>query len=492
VTIYRTLCVLAVSAIALPVYAQAPPTEPSDEELRQCVVELERQLREIKERLSTQASGGADGTAAPSSIDERFEAADQNLRILERKWEIERDAAAAAAKVAPAVGASREGFQLRSADGSFQLRLRGLVHSDGRFFADDAAEIAPDTFTLRRVRPILDATVYKIFDLRLMPDFGGGTTVLQDAYIDLRFTPALRVRGGKFKSPFGLERLASASELLFLERAAPTGVAPNRDVGLMLHGDVLKGDLSYAIGAFDGVVDGGSTDADDRDGKDVVARLFVHPFRRGAREALKGLGVGVAGSYGKQNGSITTPGLASYRTTGQQIYFRYRSDGTATGTVFADGTRYRYSAQGYYYYGRFGLLAEQVFSSQDVRRGVSTATLDTNAWQVAGSWVLTGEPASYRAVTPKYEFDRSRGKWGAFELTARYHQLTPDGDAFPLFANLQNAAERARAWTGGVNWYLNRNVKAVLDYEQTRFDGGAVAGDRPTEHGVFTRLQFSF
>jgi phosphate-selective porin OprO and OprP len=480
------------AAGALP--ARAQEQDPSDADLRARISELEKQVRALTERLSesTLSESTLSGPTPPASLDERVEAFDQNLRILERKLEIEREAATTQSKVAPAIGASRDGFQLRSADGSFQLRLRGLVQSDGRFFVDDSAEIAPDTFALRRVRPILDATVYKVFDLRLMPDFGGGTTVLQDAYVDLRFTPALRVRGGKFKSPFGLERLVSASELLFLERATPTAVAPNRDVGFMVHGDVFKGDLSYAIGAFDGVVDGGSTDVDDRDGKDLVTRLFAHPFRQGGREAVKGLGIGVAGSYGKQNGSAATPSLALYRTTGQQTFFRYRSDGTAAGTVFADGTRYRWSAQGYYYYGPLGVLAEQVVSSQRVRRDLSAATLETTAWQLAGSWVLTGEEASYRSVTPKFAFDRATGKWGAFEITARYHQLTPDKNAFPLFANVQVAAERARAWTGGLNWYLNRNIKIVLDYEQTHFDGGAVIGDRPTERGVFSRLQFSF
>ena len=384
------------------------------------------------------------------------------------------------------------GFQFASPDGQFQLRLRGLLHSDGRFFPNDDADLAADVFTLRRVRPIVEATVYRIFDLRLMPDFGGGTAVLQDAYLDLRFAPTLRVRAGKFKSPFGLERLASASDMLFLERAFPTSVAPNRDVGLMVHGDIARGDLAYAVALVDGAIDGGSTDGDDADSKDVVGRLFIQPFRRGTHNSLKGLGVGAAVSYGEQDGTVASAALPAYRTTGQQVFFRYRGDGTAAGTTVADGTRSRWSAQGYYYSGRLGLLAEQVFSSQDVRRGTTSARLDTNAWQFAGSWVLTGESASYRGVTPRQPFDRGAGTWGAFELTARYHQLTADDDAFPLFANPQSAAAEARAIAAGLNWFLNRNVKVVLQYEETQFDGGAPGGDRPAERGVFTRLQFAF
>ena len=75
-----------------------------------------------------------------------------------------------------------------------------------------------------------------------MPDFGGGTTVLQDAYLDLKFSPAFKLRTGKFKSPLGLERLASALDIPFVERAYPTSIVANRDIGVLLFGDVAKND----------------------------------------------------------------------------------------------------------------------------------------------------------------------------------------------------------------------------------------------------------
>ena len=53
--------------------------------------------------------------------------------------------------------------------------------------------------------------------------------------------------------------------------------------------------------------------------------------------------------------------------------------------------------------------------------------------------------------------------------------------------------------TVGVNWYLNRWLKLVLNYDRTWFDGGARGStlgnpiaDRETEHFVATRLQFSY
>jgi phosphate-selective porin OprO/OprP len=183
-----------------------------------------------------------------------------------------------------------------------------------------------------------------------------------------------------------------------------------------------------------------------------------------------------------------------YRTSGQATFARYRVDANApaTGTTIADGAHWRLSPQGYYYSGPFGLLGEYVFSSQKVLRGTTSGELGSDAWQVLGSWVLTGEDSSYRGVTPRSVFDPSNHTWGALELTARVNALALDRDAFPLFANPSAAARTAKAWGLGTNWYLNRAVKISVDFEETRFDGGATDGDRPTERNVLTRFQFGY
>ena len=143
---------------------------------------------------------------------------------------------AAQERKSPPVSVSEEGFVLSSESGDFRLQLRGYVQFDGRFYPGDDAGAATDTFLLRRVRPILSGTVGKYFDFNLTPDFGGGSTVLQDAYIELRASPKLRVRVGKQKPPVGLERLQSATALTFVERSYPSSLLPSRDVGVQLTG----------------------------------------------------------------------------------------------------------------------------------------------------------------------------------------------------------------------------------------------------------------
>ena len=429
---------------------------------------------------------------APKTPAEKIQELDQQLRALARQLDIEKEAADAAKATAPAVAAGAGGFEIRSADSAFRVRIRGYLHADSRYYGDDDDNRGVDTFIVRRARPILEATFFKIFDFRIMSDFGGGTAVVQDAYLDARFSKVFSLRAGKQKPPLGQERLASATDILFMERALPTALVPNRDVGVQVYGDPTPW-LTYQVGVFNGVIDGGSGDTDVADSKDVVGRLVFSPFKADSTSPLQTLAIGIGGSGGKDVGTAAAPALAQIRSGGQLVWFRYRTDGTAPNTTIADGSRSRVTTHGQYYLGQLGLQAEYVVSRQDVRRAADADEIEQQAWQVTGAWVLTGETATGRAIQPRTAFDPGKGAWGAFEIVARANSLSIDDAAFPVFANLDQAARKATAAGVGLNWYLNRNVKIVADYERTAFERGAAAGaDRPDEHALFTRFQIAF
>jgi phosphate-selective porin OprO and OprP len=426
--------------------------------------------------------------SAPADAEARIHALEDRISTLE-KDEAKLKAAAAAA---PAVSATRDGLTVRSADNAFSFRLRGYVQSDARFFGANGP-VAPgsSTFLLRRVRPIFEATAYKYFGLRVMPDFGNGQVVLYDAYAEAKPNPALNLRVGKFKPPIGLERLQSATDVRFVERGLPTSLVPNRDVGIQLSGDLASARVQYQVGAFDGAPDAANIDGDPSTGKDVVGRVFFRPLATIA--SAPDVGFGIAGSSGTEQGTLTAPALGSYRTTGQLALFRYRADGTAANTVLADGRRTRVSPQGYVYVGPVGVLAEYVRTTHHVRRATNSAALTNQAWQVSGGWVLTGERESYTSVTPDHPLDGSKsGGLGALELVARYGVLTNDANAFPTFADPATQARRARAAGVGLNWRLTRGLLFAADYERTQLDGPAEATARSTEHAVLTRLQLGF
>lgn len=425
---------------------------------------------------------------------------DQKVRILERKAELAEEEQKERAKAASLITIGSGGLAVSSADSNFVMRVRGGFQVDGRFFTGDS--VANDSFYLRRVRPILEGKVFEKFDYRLMADFASGVTQssanngsILDAYLNARLWPTFQIQGGKFKEPVGLERLQSWRNLLFVERGFPTQLVPNRDTGFMVHGGFSENALTYQVGVFNGTADGGSNDFDANDGeKDVAARLFAQPFKRSSVEALRGLGLGVAGTIGDHSGTPRT-----YTSDGAQRFFTYL---TGTGTqpnVLNDGQTWRITPQGYYYLGPFGLLGEYVISSQELRQaggGVGAgrkASFSNTAWQVAASYFLTGEDNSFDVVSPRRPFGFTKGGWGAWELTARVGELDVDDEAFPVFANPAQSATKALVWGVGLNWHLNRNVKLQLNYEQTEFTGGnANPALAQPEHLVLTRAQFAF
>jgi phosphate-selective porin OprO/OprP len=430
--------------------------------------------------------------SVPPSLQARVDELDQQVRILQRLRELAADSAAAAAKdKVSGTASTKDGFSIKSADGKFQVRLKGLVQADGRFFLSDSAFPVVNTFLIRRARPILEATVGKYLEFRVMPDFGQGTAVLFDAYSEVKVAPAFAVRAGKFKPPVELERLQSASDIVFAERSLATNLAPNRDIGLQVSGDFSTGALTYQAGVFNGVPDLGNGDADISDAKDFAARVFLQPFKTGT---LAGLGFGVSGTTGIERGTTAAPALASYRTPGQQTWFRYTSSTTTpANNVFADGRRTHLAPQAYFYTGPLGLQGEYIQSSQAVSRaGAPTVKLTHSAWQATASYFLTGEKNSWKSAAPKKPFDPKAGTFGAVELAVRYSELAIDDATFPLFASPATTPSRAKELGVGLNWYLARAIKVVVDYEHATFTGGTATGNREPENYLVTRVQHSF
>ncbi|MCM8775078.1 MAG: porin [Candidatus Omnitrophica bacterium] len=433
------------------------------------------------------------GVSPAKTLEERVLELEKEVRLLKRLLEVNQEIQIKKEVETPVVAAGKEGFVLKSKDSSFQLKLKGRVQADGRYYIADDTAPGSNTYLLRKVRPILEGTLFKYFDFRLMPDFGGGTTSLQDAFIDCKYWTEASLRLGKFKGPVGLERLQSDAYNLFPELSLVSNLVPNRDVGIDLHGDFFDSALSYDVGVFNGSADGSSNDTDIHDDKDLEARLFALPFKNTSEDWLNGLGLGVGGSLGEVHGTTASPSMPTFRTFGQQAFFSYRSDGTVPGTTIAAGRRYRIVPQFYYYYGPVGVLGEYAYSSQEAKRGNSRCEVENTAGQIAFSYVLTGENASYNGVIPRDSFDPRNGKWGGFEIATRFSWLAADYGDVKSYSNLLNSSDDAVAWGVGLNWYLNKNLKFSTAFEETFFDAGSANGkDRETENALITRLQSVF
>ncbi|CAL1241782.1 OprO/OprP family phosphate-selective porin [Candidatus Methylocalor cossyra] len=584
------------------------------ERLERHILELEKRL-EASEAENARLRAKLPGTPATSPTP-AVEALDQKVKVLERKLEVEKELAESAKQSAPRIEAGPgTGFRISSANGDHQLRLRGYLQADGDFFLDDGAQgeigvglnpttgrpnpiqegtgLGVDKFWIRRARLLFAGTLFKHVDFLISPDFGQGQARLFDGWVDLHYFPFASLAAGKQKGPVSLERLQSATNLLFAERAYPTLLAPNRDIGVMLHGEFAKpgyqtqytGNIShspeffsYQLGVFNGTLDNQAVQNSDNanfDNKAFEGRIFAHPFQHSGISALEGLGIGVAGTYADITRQTPIPNLVS---PGQNTILSYATGTTQTGSSLAkavtqpntpgpgqqtvtttttttnttfsaalsNGDQTRIYPQGYWYWGPFGLFAEYVSSTQHlavqetnttttavttaIRTNTAPNTTSTlssttttatargprlvhrteqrnQAWQVAASYVLTGEDNSFQGVRPRHAFNPLEGHWGALQLAARWSELDIDKDTFKnfgttakplyLFADPRSSVRHATSWAVGVNWFLNQNVKLTADYEQTQFDGGAVNArkevvDRPTEKVFFTRFQFAY
>jgi phosphate-selective porin OprO/OprP len=507
------VAMVAIGVVMLPV---APSIARADEDVATLLKRLdahERRIRVLEERLqvgpqNSTVAACTNPTAPTSSV-----APSQPALVA---TPIER----------PSVKIGPDGIGLKANDGSTQIRFGGEFTFDGRFFTDD---LTPDgsrsTWLIRRARPIIDGTFGNIFDYRFMPDFAGGKTIVQDAYVAARLRPWAVLTAGKFKEPFGLERLQFSANNRFLELGLPSDLVPNRDLGVQLSGAVLDGRARYQVGWFNGALDGVSSDAntppdvDNNDAKDVAARVLTQPFLTSDILALRGFSVGAAISYDDQTGKSTASLLPTYSSENERPFFSYdaartAADGSAVaGPTIASGRRLRWSPQATYYFRSLGVLGEYVGERQDVSRtfnsatnaGVRTAHLDHDAWQVYVTYLVTGEDATYTRVVPHQPFAVGAPGWGAFELAVRYGELRLDPQTFAIrggsafdtwFANPATQARELKAWTLGLNWYLTENVTWMLDYNVTEFVGGAGTAaapeDRSDEKALLMRFQIAY
>lgn len=483
--------------------------------LRQLIEQQNRKLEELNEKVRQLEERERQRDAAPPS--QRLPAIiiDTNGTPIGAAAALPPQAGAEAGytnRPSAQISAGAAGFSFRSADTNFVLTLHGLAQADSRtFFKDNSFSQGNDGFLLRRARPILEGTVFRDSDFLFVPDFGGSTVQIFDAYINYRYCPALQFRAGKFKGPVGLENLQTDAAASFNERSLASDLVPMRNLGVQLGGDIAEGTLSWAAGVYDAAGDyrvaGNSPFSDDLE---FGGRLFTQPFRNLESSPLRGLGLGVGGSFSDITSNsaalpATTGGsLPGYVSAGQQEFFAYNP---LYGSVVADGQHWRLSPQGYYYYGPFGVQGEYVISDQSVMN-TSTfrhAELTHTAWQLSAQWVLTGETASFNGLIPAHPFDPHSGHWGAWQLVARYSELDLDDNTFNGFSNPATSARSAASWSAGLNWWLNRNVRVLTSFSHTTFQGGGQMNllDPSTltapgtithqdENVLFTRVQIAF
>jgi phosphate-selective porin OprO and OprP len=375
-----------------------------------------------------------------------------------------------------------------------RVDLRGRVQSDWRAFSPDLAT-DDGTFDLHRARLGIEGTFLTHFDYQvereLRESFGGPKSKhpWRDAYVNFDYFDNFQVQAGKFKIPFSMEQLTSASDLDFINRALiATDLAPAREQGVVMHGRFFKRGVSYDAGIFRHDGENSESHTDIRGETSYAVRLNATPLRPLRLPLDLGkIELGLAAVS-----SDVPEGLNSLRghTHSGSIFFNH---------VYVKGQRLRLGTEFRWQPGPFTIKSEWIHVDEG-RKEQSIRDTDlpgkvSRGWYLTGAWVLTGEPSD-GGVKPRHPFPTSG--FGAVEIATRLEQLRfgsaeHPGNALsgPRSANIYGNSDRA--WTTGLNWYMNRYFKIQLNGIRETLEDvnrGPITGRDNYWMGML-RLQFS-
>jgi len=436
------LCLGWLLAVGMSAGAEAPAGETAQiDQLRQLVEQQQQVIEELRERLEAveqrQAPPAeAEAEAAPPpppppSPDSPPLTATWNNRLI-----------------------------LRSADSAFQFELGGRLHLDGTWFRPrthlrlvDRYEQPPgiareeDGFAVRRAWLYVRGRVYDDYSFAAEYDFTS-SGLFRDLWIAANNVPYLgTLRVGHFREPFSLEDLMSSNFSTFMERALPNALAPGWNLGVLMDNVYLDDRMSLNLGLFREST--GTPISRTRGGYSFTGRVTGLPWYE--EEGRRLLHLGMSYSYRNPDGQVRFQQrpetfLASrYVDTGDIPADRVTLFGAETGLIHGP-----FSVQGEY------IRADVRASRRD------NASFD--GWYAYASYVLTGEHRRYRKRNPVFQSPTPRRNfgfgeedgWGAWEVALRFSGIDLD-DGRVRGGSMRDV-------TAGLNWYLNPNMRIMLNY----------------------------
>ena len=337
------------------------------------------------------------------------------------------------------------------------LRLGDTLRVDLTSKVDLTVRAAPDMDADARMdqrRIGVDGRLFDVIGFQIEREIGDEERPWRDVFAELRKWRAMRVRGGRFKVPFGRERLTSISDLDFARRSIATeALTPGRDTGIELNGRILGRALNYQAGVFqhDGDVSRGGTDAPG--GRTVAARLVSTPFAWTSSRPLQRIEVGLSMTTGE-----VPQGLNGLRARTSNEY-------EAVAPVYVAGTRVRLAADAAFTQGPMSIKGE-FLQARDERkhqglRDEDLADVVGRGWYVSATAFVLGRLKANGTAprTPLWG-----GGFGAIQLGARVESLAfgshaPGEEPLPAPRAPNIRSNDIHALTVGVNWFPMRFIK---------------------------------
>ncbi|WP_309043835.1 OprO/OprP family phosphate-selective porin [Marinobacter sediminicola] len=281
-------------------------------------------------------------------------------------------------------------------------------------------------------------------------------TELGDAYVQYQGANGFEATLGRFKEPFGLERLTGYTNISTSERSMVTSAfAPGRSQGLAI-GQLNKAN-TWVFGVFTKEPEGEQTHS-------VTGRYTVAPVQNNRRT----LHFGIAASWRDLNGARFQVKDRGEVFSADNILRSPRFDARHTAV---GGLEAAWSS------GRLTVVSEAM--AQQVERENGERWRFSGAYLQAG-FFLTNDHRRYKYG--EFKGPDSPGPAGAVELVARYSAV-----------DLQDRDLGARAAIAlvGANYYLGNQFQLRLNWLVPKVEGTILAPD-PTGNAFTLRVLFRY
>jgi phosphate-selective porin OprO/OprP len=355
-------------------------------------------------------------------------------------------------------------FESPRKDYRFWFDIR--VQADGAIFSKKVMNPIGNGTSIRRARLAAKVEFAKNWYGEIDLDFSNSELELKDAYLQYTFYNGLELKAGNFKEGFSMESTTTSRYLTFIERPmAVSTFAPSRHIGFAATygiGPLLGiggihfqsvGDAEERLFSKTNNKDAGIDEGVSYTGKLVFMPMYKNPYQ--------GIHFGLAASYRTPKTDAEVPGTFRYSTRSNSSINRKKYiDTDLIGNVDHSVLRGLEFAA---YRRNFRVQGEYIMN--DVHRKMNLPTEKFDGWYALGSALLFGGKYNYN--TAEGEFTQvARGKqWGDVEVALRYDYLSLNsrGDGSLLGGS-------GEAYTAGINFYPNNNVKIMLNYAYLNHD----------------------
>jgi len=468
-------------------------------------------------------AGGDDDKPPKDTTTDRIERLEKELEALKRDAGLppRMSLAAQEKKEADFKVTFTDGFHLKSTDGDFDLHIGGRWEEEYRHTfnrpTDGALRTSPNTFYVREAFISVDGTIFKNFGFKLNGDFTPPQTqtvaavpanvstgaIIEEGWVEWKQLKEFRLQFGSFKQPLSMETTDSPRFAALIQRSPMARFMPNFDLGAKAYGSFADTALTYELALTNGrshLSNTGRDNPDDNDGKEYAGRLTTAPFVSDKESFLKGLRLGVYGSFAHigQNAGINPVGWPGNIATNELVVTYMALALPASGRFYGD--RYRVGGELTYAMGPFNLRGELMSRHDEyvIPANDKNGLLETIGYYAEASYVITGEERTPNArIVPLHPFNLNDGGWGAVEVAARYGTVNIDrhtvADVFGV--NMAANSNRVSDLTLGVNWWMIPNAKICMDYVSEYYSNGVqLSASHHGSHmnGFLMRVQVDF